>query len=82
MTTTTTEASGTFQADRWEETLVAELEGAPKLTRATWVNHYGGDIEGDGTVQSVTGAPWSGRLPEWRGQPMPPRCPRTIAIVG
>ena len=53
MTTTTIHAAGTFNATSWEEKPYAELEGAPKLTHAHVMNSYHGDIEGEGTSDSL-----------------------------
>lgn len=35
----------------WDEKPYDEIEGGPKLTRATVAKSYSGDIEGDGTVE-------------------------------
>lgn len=53
MTTTTVHATGTFKATSWDEKPYAELEGAPKLTHAHVTNSYHGDIEGEGTSDSL-----------------------------
>ena len=53
METTTVHASGTFKPTSWDEKPYAELEGAPKLTHAHVTNSYVGDIEGEGTSDSL-----------------------------
>ena len=53
MATTTVHATGTFKVRSWDEPPYAELEGAPKLTHAHVINSYAGDIEGEGTGDSV-----------------------------
>ena len=51
--TTTRTATGTFKATSWEEGPFAELEEAPRLTHARVGNAYTGDIEGEGTAESL-----------------------------
>jgi hypothetical protein len=53
MTTSTTSATGTFQAKSWEEAPWAEDERGPKLTHAKVTYAYSGDIEGECTSQSL-----------------------------
>ena len=53
MATTTPHATGTFTPTTWDERAYAELEGAPKLTHAHVTNSYAGDIEGEGTSDSL-----------------------------
>src|SRR5262249_2213744 len=53
METTRVHASGTFKPTSWDEKPYAELEGAPKLTHAHVTNSYVGDIEGEGTSDSL-----------------------------
>ena len=40
-----------FGIKSWEEKPSNEIEGAPKLTRATVIKSYQGDIEGEGKVE-------------------------------
>jgi Protein of unknown function (DUF3224) len=47
--TTTGKATGTFTIKSWDEQPFAELEGAPKLTRARVTTTYTGDLDGEGT---------------------------------
>jgi hypothetical protein len=44
-------AEATFEVKSWDEEPYNEVEGGPKLTRATVVRSYFGDIEGDSTVE-------------------------------
>lgn len=53
MTTSTGTATGTFAIQRWDEDQWAQVEGGPKLTHASVVAAYKGDIEGEGTSQSL-----------------------------
>jgi hypothetical protein len=55
MSTMTTEkqATGSFKIASWDEGPYAEHEEAPKLTAAKVTASYSGDIEGEGTSQSV-----------------------------
>ena len=53
MTTSTSTATGTFAIQRWDEDSWAPVEGAPKLTHARVTTAYRGDIEGEGTSQSL-----------------------------
>jgi Protein of unknown function (DUF3224) len=46
----TTQATGTFELQSWDEQPYAELDGG-KLTRATVRQAFSGDIEGDGLVE-------------------------------
>ncbi len=46
-----TEATGTFTSKSWDEKAYSEIEGGPKLTRASVINTYGGGIEGEGTLE-------------------------------
>jgi Protein of unknown function (DUF3224) len=46
-------ATGSFKVANWDEGPFAEHEGAPKLTAARVTATYTGDIEGEGTSQSV-----------------------------
>jgi hypothetical protein len=50
---TTMTATGTFKATSWDEGPFAELEEAPRLTHARVGNAYTGDIEGEGTSESL-----------------------------
>lgn len=51
--TTNATATGTFEIRSWDEKPYAELEGAPKLTHAHVTAAYAGDIQGEGTFDSV-----------------------------
>jgi Protein of unknown function (DUF3224) len=53
MTTTTQTATGTFAIQSWDEDAWAPVEGGPKLTHARIVTAYRGDLEGEGTSQSL-----------------------------
>jgi hypothetical protein len=53
MTTSTTIAAGTFSIRSWDEGPWAEDESGRKLTHAKVTAAYEGDIEGEGTSQSV-----------------------------
>ncbi len=44
-------AKATFQLKSWDEKPYDEMEGGPKLTRATVAKSFSGDIVGDGTVE-------------------------------
>ncbi len=44
-------AKAKFQVKSWNEKPYDEMEGGPKLTRATVAKSFSGDIEGDGTVE-------------------------------
>ncbi len=44
-------ANAKFQMKSWDEKPYDEIEGGPKLTRATVAKSCSGDIEGDGTVE-------------------------------
>jgi len=46
-----TEATGTFTSKSWDEKTYSEIEGGPKLTRASVINTYSGKIEGEGTLE-------------------------------
>ncbi len=46
-----TRATTTFAMKSWDEKPYAEMEGGRKLTRASVVYTYTGDIEGEGTVE-------------------------------
>jgi hypothetical protein len=47
---THTTATSTFTISNWDEQPFSEAEGGRKLTRASVVNTYSGDIEGEGTL--------------------------------
>jgi hypothetical protein len=51
--TTKTSATGTFATTSWDEGPWAEEEGGRKLTHAKVTSAYQGDIEGEGTSQSI-----------------------------
>ena len=46
-----THAAATFEIKSWNENPFNELEGAPKLVRASVLKSYHGDIEGEGTLE-------------------------------
>ena len=45
------QARATFDIKSWDEKAYNEMEGAPKLTRASVTKSYQGDIEGEGKVE-------------------------------
>lgn len=47
----TTQATATFEIKSWDEKPTNEMEGGPKLTRASVTKAYQGDIEGEGTLE-------------------------------
>lgn len=46
-----TRARATFEVTNWDEKPYDEVEGGPKLTRATVAKDFHGDIEGSATVE-------------------------------
>ncbi len=44
-------ATATFQVKSWDEKPYNEGEGLPKMTRASVVTSYEGDIQGEGTLE-------------------------------
>lgn len=44
-------ASGHFDGVSWDEHPFSEVDGGPKLTRASVTNAFHGDIEGQGTLE-------------------------------
>lgn len=44
-------ATSTFEIKSWKENPLNELEGAPKLVRASVSKAYHGEIEGEGTLE-------------------------------
>ena len=46
-----TRASATFQVSSWDEKPFNEIDGGPKLTRASVTKTFGGDLEGESTVE-------------------------------
>ncbi len=46
-----TRASATFEVTNWDEKPYDEVEGGPKLSRATVTKAFHGDIEGNATVE-------------------------------
>ena len=46
-----TRASATFEVTNWDEKPYDEVEGGPKLSRATVTKVFRGDIEGSATVE-------------------------------
>lgn len=53
MTSNISDATGTYKFSSWDEKPYAELDGAPKLTRAVVNNVYDGDLTGEGQSQLV-----------------------------
>jgi hypothetical protein len=47
----TTHATATYKGKTWDEKTLSEGEGGVKLTRASVTNSFGGDIEGEGTLE-------------------------------
>ena len=45
-----THAQGIFELQSWDENAYLELEGDAKLTRASVVQKFTGDLDGDGSV--------------------------------
>jgi len=45
------QATCTFEGKTWDEQPYNEIEGGPKLTRATVTNAFQGDIEGEGSLE-------------------------------
>jgi hypothetical protein len=45
------QAKATFSIKSWDEKTYNEIDGGPKLTRATVTKSYQGDIEGEGKVE-------------------------------
>jgi len=46
-----THATGRFEGKTWDEKPYSELDGVPKLARASVTNTFSGDIEGAGTLE-------------------------------
>ena len=46
-----THATATFELKSWEEKPYDEMEGGPKLTRASITKSFKGDIQGEGTLE-------------------------------
>ena len=46
-----THATGTFEGKTWDEKPYNEIDGGPKLTRASVTNSFHGDVEGEGTLE-------------------------------
>jgi hypothetical protein len=46
-----THATATFELKSWEEKPYDEIEGGPKLTRASITKSFKGDIQGEGTLE-------------------------------
>ena len=46
-----TRASATFEVTNWDEKPFNEIDGGPKLTRATVTKTFRGDLEGDAIVE-------------------------------
>ena len=45
------QATATFEVKGWDEKPYDEIDGGPKLTRASVTKSYAGDIEGEGTLE-------------------------------
>lgn len=45
------QATGSFDMQNWDEKAYREVEGLPKLARASVKNVLSGDIEGEGTLE-------------------------------
>ncbi len=45
------QATATFEVKGWDEKPYDEVDGGPKLTRASVTKSYDGDIEGKGTLE-------------------------------
>ena len=48
---TTTHARSTFEVKSWDEHTLSEVDGRAKITRASVVFAYHGDLEGEGSVE-------------------------------
>ena len=46
-----TSINATFTIDQWDEQPIAEVDGAPKLSRAIVTKAYAGDIDGTSTTE-------------------------------
>jgi len=46
----TMQATGTFKITRWDEKPFSEVEGGGKLTQASVIKTYAGEIQGTGTL--------------------------------
>jgi hypothetical protein len=46
-----TRATVTFEGKHWDEQPFSEIEGGPKLTKASVTNIYHGDLEGEGSLE-------------------------------
>ena len=46
-----THATATFEVKSWDEKPYDEMDGGPKLTRASITKSFTGDIEGEGTLE-------------------------------
>ena len=46
-----THATGRFEVKSWDEKPYNEIDGGPKLTRASVTESWHGDIDGEGTVE-------------------------------
>ncbi|MCK5488724.1 MAG: DUF3224 domain-containing protein, partial [Gemmatimonadetes bacterium] len=44
-------ATATFEVASWDEQPFSEVDGGPRLTRATVTKSFHGDIEGEGTLE-------------------------------
>ena len=52
-----TRATGTFTTKSWAEQPFSEVEGAGKLTRASVIDTFNGDIEGEATLEYLDDLP-------------------------
>jgi hypothetical protein len=50
-----TQATGTFQIDNWDENEIMETDGGSKITHAKVSRSFEGDLEGHGTVEWLMG---------------------------
>lgn len=46
-----THATGTFEGKSWDEQTYSQVDGGPKLNRASVTNAFHGDIEGESTLE-------------------------------
>ena len=44
-------ATGSMELKRWDEHPYSEIDGGPKLARASVIQSFSGDIEGEGTLE-------------------------------
>ena len=53
-------ATATFEVKTWDEKPYNEIDGGPKLTRASVTKSFRGDIEGEGTLEYLMFYPGDG----------------------